>query len=79
MTGTLSQKAEQNGTQDRCAVVALDCRVGRRRLSTGTSGMSRDHLTHRRGKPHKGTQHVREAAGGAKLCDSLAARSRHPW
>ncbi len=62
-----------------CAVVALECRVERSKLSIGISGISRDRPTNRRGKPYKGPEHVGEAAGGAKLCNPWAARSRHPW
>ena len=64
--------------QDECAVVALKGRVERRKLSTGTSGTSRDHPAHRRGKPRKGPEHAGEAVGGVKLCSSWTARSRHP-
>jgi hypothetical protein len=62
-----------------CAVVAPERSVERRELSTGTSGMSRGHPAHRRGKPRKGPQHAGEAAGGVKLCGPWAARPRHPW
>ena len=75
----LRRRACGDSTRPSCAVVALECRVERSELSTGISGISRDRPTNRRGKPCKGPEHVGEAAGGAKLCNPWAARSRHPW